>query len=153
MEPASRVEDPRRPGGRSASRTEQLEALPSDVRKMVVWDRCVREEQCRELEQRAARLWRRAVIEGVLLFTIGMLITSGFGLSSLLCGVIGGAVVGFAWHLSRAGQLLAPMLSMTAFMFLMVLVGEANMLVFFCAPFSFGAIAGIMALQRNDKTI
>ncbi|MCB9913945.1 MAG: hypothetical protein H6828_02205 [Planctomycetes bacterium] len=126
---------------------ERLAALPDEVRELVVWERCEQGARWETLLAEAGRAWRRPVLEGAGLFTLGMGVATLFAWPALLLGALAGAAVGLAWHVTRAGQLLAPLIAMPSFMALMLSVDGVYTIAFLTAPLPLGAIAGLLRLR------
>ena len=145
MDPAANREAAR-------EREEQRSALPDEVRERIVLEECRQAERWEALELVAGRRWRRPVLEGAVLFLSFMALVTGFEPVATLAGAALGALIGLAWHVSRAGQLTAPLLAMPSYMLLMVWWGDVGVLACLCSPFPLGAVAGLLALQRQDWT-
>lgn len=143
MDPAANLE---------AEREEAFLALPGEVRERIVIAESERVERWEELRGVASKRWRRPVREGALLLLCFIAPFAGFELAAMLSALLTGAALGLFWHFTRANQLVAIATSIPVYMLLMLAIGSINIIVFLCAPFPLGAIAGILALQREEAS-
>ena len=135
------------------ARFAELAALPDEVRERVVWAECEREARYRELEAHDLRRRRRALLETVALFVGGFGLGTGFALDAVLWGVLVGVPVGAVQALWRPGSIAAILLAMPVYMLTLWLYGQVSIPYFLGSPFPFGAVAGLLAFQREDAQL
>lgn len=125
------------------------------------WSRA--RERWSELERRERRSFRRCLLEGALVFAGGHVLGGCGGFGMFVLALVVGALVGLAWWMLEAEQLLAPIVAMPAFFALYLVATVARMspdlatgFLFFRlagACFSIGGVSSWLARERHLRVI
>lgn len=127
-----------------------FEALPEEHRRRIVAEDEAHLRRWEELERRAGLGWRRPVVQGVLLFAVVATLLTAPSPAAIASEVLCGAVTGWLWHRTDAGQLSAPLIAIPLFLLGLVVAKQLNL---FCLILGCPMIfvpSHMLGMRRNE---
>jgi len=104
-----------------------FDALPEEHQRRIVAEDEANLRRWEELERRAGLGWRRPAVQGSLLFAVVATLLTAPSPAAIACGALCGAVAGWLWHRTDAGQLSAPLIAIPLFLLSLVLARQLNL--------------------------
>ena len=85
----------------------------------------------------------------VLVVSVSAFITR-FSPVAILAGLLSGALIGWIWHRTQAGQIWSPVIAVFLFQFALLITGELNVFALIWAPMPIAVISVWLGMRRHE---
>lgn len=134
----------------SANSEGWFDELPEDHRQRILAEDAAHLDRWAEVARLDARSWRKPARQGALLFAfIGAYVTGLAGLP-ILASALGGALCGWIWDRTRAGQVLAPFIAVPLFLAGLGLSGGMSIAALIWAPIPISVVSIWLGMRRHE---
>lgn len=127
-----------------------FQALPEEHQQRILVEDEASLQRTEELEHRSIVAWMRPARHAAILLVSVAAFVTNFNLAAILASVVTGALTGWLWQVTDAGQLRSPIIAVPLFLLGLLITGSANPIAFLWAPLPISVVSVWLGLRRHE---